>query len=37
MTDAEKPGACLQCGACARMYPQGINIPQVMEMFAALL
>jgi ferredoxin len=37
MKDAEKPGACLKCGACARICPQGIDIPGALEKFAGLL
>lgn len=37
MKGEELPGACAGCGACARLCPQGINIPDVMKRFAGVL
>jgi predicted aldo/keto reductase-like oxidoreductase len=37
MAEAELPGACVECGACAKICPQGIDIPGIMQKFAAIL
>lgn len=37
MKDCERPGACVACGACSAVCPQGINIPDVMSKFDKLL
>jgi L-lactate utilization protein LutB len=34
MTEAELPSACLACGDCRALCPQGIDIPDVMAKFA---
>ncbi|MBR0086234.1 MAG: aldo/keto reductase [Lachnospiraceae bacterium] len=31
------PAACIECGACRSICPQGINVPQVLKDFAAQL
>ena len=33
----KKPSACIGCGACSRMCPQGIDIPEVMRKLSALI
>jgi len=37
MAEEELPASCTGCGNCARICPQGIDIPGVMQKFAALL
>jgi predicted aldo/keto reductase-like oxidoreductase len=37
MKEAELPAACIACGACAKLCPQGIAIPDVMKKFAELV
>ncbi|MCL2080452.1 MAG: aldo/keto reductase [Oscillospiraceae bacterium] len=37
LSDGEKPGACIACGACVPLCPQSIEIADVMAKFAALL
>jgi predicted aldo/keto reductase-like oxidoreductase len=37
MSPDELPGACIGCGACSTQCPQGIDIPDVMRKFDALL
>jgi L-lactate utilization protein LutB len=34
MKEAELPSACLACGDCKELCPQGIDIPDIMERFA---
>jgi Fe-S oxidoreductase len=34
MTETELPSACLACGECKQVCPQGIDIPDVMKKFA---
>ena len=37
LTEAQLPSACLGCGICMRICPQGIKIPEYMKKFAQLL
>ena len=37
MSEAEKPASCIGCGKCTKMCPQDIDIPDIMQKFAALL
>ena len=37
MKPDELPSACLKCGACKKVCPQGIDIPGVLEAFDKLL
>jgi predicted aldo/keto reductase-like oxidoreductase len=37
MNDIELPGSCLRCGECAKLCPQGIDIPSIMAKFSELL
>jgi predicted aldo/keto reductase-like oxidoreductase len=37
MKEHELPGACISCGACARLCPQEIAIPDIMKKFAGLI
>jgi len=37
MTEKELPSACIACGACAKLCPQGIDIPSVLKQFSERL
>jgi predicted aldo/keto reductase-like oxidoreductase len=37
MSDGELPSACTGCGSCAKVCPQGIDIPDIMKQFAEIL
>lgn len=37
MKKAELPAACLSCGACTQVCPQGIDIPDIMKKFDATI
>jgi hypothetical protein len=37
MKDAEKPAACIGCGVCNPLCPQGIDIAEALRKFAALI
>ncbi len=37
LPEDKRPSACLGCGACARICPQGIKIPDIMSDFADML
>jgi predicted aldo/keto reductase-like oxidoreductase len=34
MTEKELPSACIACGACVKLCPQGIDIPSVLKQFS---
>ena len=34
MKPEELPGSCIGCGACQRICPQGIHIPEILSDFA---
>jgi predicted aldo/keto reductase-like oxidoreductase len=36
LKEAELPSACIACGTCAKLCPQGIAIPDVMKKFVEL-
>jgi len=36
-TKKEQPSACIACGACAKLCPQGIDIPSVLKQFSDML
>lgn len=37
LPEAKKPTACIGCGACAKICPQGIDIPGHMKGMSAVL
>jgi predicted aldo/keto reductase-like oxidoreductase len=37
MREEELPSACIECGACTRLCPQGIEIPEVLKAFANVM
>jgi len=37
MTEAEKPAACIGCGVCEPLCPQGIGISEALSKFASVL
>jgi len=37
MTEKELPSACIACGACSKLCPQGIDIPSVLKLFSEAL
>jgi len=37
MTEKELPSACIACGACSKLCPQGIDIPSVLKQFSDTL
>ncbi len=36
LPEEKRPSACIGCGQCRRICPQGIDIPTLMQEFAAL-
>jgi len=37
MTEKELPSACIACGACSKLCPQGIDIPSALKQFSDML
>jgi uncharacterized protein len=37
MAEKELPSACIACGACSKLCPQGIDIPSVLKQFSDIL
>ena len=37
LPEEKRPSACIGCGSCAKICPQGIDIPGAMKEFAAEL
>ena len=37
LPEDKRPSACIGCGQCTDICPQNINVPDIMERFAAAL